>query len=407
MQAVRPDSRHARRVQLQLLAEPGLLRCQHGRRVEPADVRQHRRGYHERPDQLHRLRGIRLYQVRRPPGGTQDHGRRLRFGVFGPRRRPVLLPGPVGATLGVRPHQVAGQLRGGVQEGRAVRVLLRRRRRHQYVHLCRRVRVPDNLRPELLSGRKECRMRSPIRVGFDADLVTAARAGDLHALEDLVAACLPLVYNIVRRALPGQPDVDDVAQEALLHVVRHLPELRDVHAFRSWLVAITVHEIRDYQAQHSTARYRRIDLDAAEDVPDPGSDVAGMTVVRLGLADQRREVAEATRWLDPDDQELLALWWLEETGELSRSDLAGALHLSGRHAPVRWYALCRPGRSAPNCARWRTPGTAYRVHCGASISPDTSGTAAAASAPALRRYRWTGYSPSPACCPYRRPCPPS
>ncbi len=178
-------------------------------------------------------------------------------------------------------------------------------------------------------------MRSPIRVGFDADLVTAARAGDLHALEDLVAACLPLVYNIVRRALPGQPDVDDVAQEALLHVVRHLPELRDVHAFRSWLVAITVHEIRDYQAQHSTARYRRIDLDAAEDVPDPGSDVAGMTVVRLGLADQRREVAEATRWLDPDDQELLALWWLEETGELSRSDLAGALHLSGRHAAVR------------------------------------------------------------------------
>ena len=43
-----------------------------------------------------------------------------------------------------------------------------------------------------------------------------------------------------------------------------------------------------------------------------------MTILRLGLTDQRREVAEATRWLDPDDQELLSLWWLEETGELDR-----------------------------------------------------------------------------------------
>jgi RNA polymerase sigma factor (sigma-70 family) len=178
-------------------------------------------------------------------------------------------------------------------------------------------------------------MRSRTRVGFDAGLVAAARAGDPHALADLVAACLPLVYNIVGRALHSQPDVDDVAQEALLRVVRHLPELRDVHAFRSWLVAITVHEIRDFQAQHSAARYRRIDLDEAEDLPDPDSDFAGMTALRLGLVDQRREVAEATRWLNGDDQELLALWWLEETGELSRTDLAGALSLSGRHTAVR------------------------------------------------------------------------
>jgi RNA polymerase sigma factor (sigma-70 family) len=178
-------------------------------------------------------------------------------------------------------------------------------------------------------------MRSRARAGFDADLVAAARAGDRPAMADLVAVCLPLVYNIVRRALHGQPDVDDVAQETLLRVVRYLPELRDIHAFRSWLVAITVHEIRDFRAQHNAARYRRVNLDSADDLADPGSDFAGMTALRLGLVDQRREVAEATRWLDGDDQELLALWWLEETGELSRTDLAGALNLSGRHTAVR------------------------------------------------------------------------
>ena len=178
-------------------------------------------------------------------------------------------------------------------------------------------------------------MRSRTRVGFEVDLVAAARAGAPRAVADLVAACLPLVYNIARRALRGQPDVDDVVQEALLRVVRHLSELRDARAFRSWLVAITVHEIRDFQAQHNAARYRRIDLEPVENLPDPGSDFAAMTALRLGLLDQRREVAEATRWLHDDDQELLALWWLEETGELSRTDLAGALNLSGRHTAVR------------------------------------------------------------------------
>jgi RNA polymerase sigma factor (sigma-70 family) len=167
--------------------------------------------------------------------------------------------------------------------------------------------------------------------GFDTGLVRAARAGQRRALDELVAACLPLVYNLVGRALPGRPDIDDVVQETLLRVVRHLSELRDVAAFRSWLVAITVRQIRDFQRQ--TSRYRSIDV--AEDLPDPGSDVAGATVLRLSLGDQRREVAEATRWLDPDDQELLALWWLEEAGELDRRELAGALNLSGRHAAVR------------------------------------------------------------------------
>ncbi|MFC8717848.1 sigma-70 family RNA polymerase sigma factor [Kitasatospora sp. NPDC057198] len=173
------------------------------------------------------------------------------------------------------------------------------------------------------------------RSGPDAGTVTAARAGDRRALEQLVAESLPLVYNIVGRALNGHADTDDVVQETLLRAVRGLSDLRDPAAFRSWLVAIAVRQVRTRQQDRAAALDRSARLEDAEAIPDPALDFAGLTVLRLGLTEQRREIAEATRWLDPGDRELLALWWLTETGELDRADLVSALGLSSGHAAVR------------------------------------------------------------------------
>ncbi|MBM0260263.1 RNA polymerase sigma factor, partial [Micromonospora sp. 4G55] len=197
------------------------------------------------------------------------------------------------------------------------------------------------------------------RGGPDRATVVAARDGDPQALDALVAQSLPLVYNIVGRAVRRHADVDDVVQETLLRVVRHLPELRDPGAFRSWLVAITVRQVRDQEELRRAAASRTADLDVVQEVPDPASDFVATAILRLGLTDQRREVAEATRWLDPDDQTLLALWWLEETGELTRPELADALGLSPAHAAVRvrrmkeqlriGRTLVRALRSRPGC----------------------------------------------------------
>lgn len=178
-------------------------------------------------------------------------------------------------------------------------------------------------------------MREAGHSGPDTGTVLAARAGDRDAMDRLLAGCLPLVYNIVGRALNGHSDVDDVVQETLLRVVRGLPELREPEAFRSWLIAIAVRRIRDRERSLRSAGRHRAELESAEQLPDPAADFVGLTVLRLGLTDQRRQLAEATRWLDGDDRSLLALWWLEETGELSRAELAEALGVSRRHAAVR------------------------------------------------------------------------
>ncbi|WP_274035738.1 sigma-70 family RNA polymerase sigma factor [Streptomyces sp. MMBL 11-1] len=163
-------------------------------------------------------------------------------------------------------------------------------------------------------------------------LVIAARKGDRAAGERLAAQYLPLVYNVVGRALNGHPDVDDVVQETMLRALSGLSSLRDPSRFRSWLVAIAMNQVR---TRWSGLGHRPAPLEATEEPVDPAADFVDLTILRLELSGQRRETAEATRWLDDAERDVLSLWWLETTGDLTRSELAEALGLSPQHAAVR------------------------------------------------------------------------
>lgn len=127
----------------------------------------------------------------------------------------------------------------------------------------------------------------------DAAVAEAARAGDPKALDTLVGAYLPLVYNIVGRALDRPAEIDDVVQDVMLNMVRDLGQLRDPGAFRSWLVAITMRQVRGHWRARRTVPVPA-QLEEAE-VADPGADFVDLTIMTLGLSDQRREVADDIR----------------------------------------------------------------------------------------------------------------
>jgi RNA polymerase sigma factor (sigma-70 family) len=201
----------------------------------------------------------------------------------------------------------------------------------------------------------------------DARTVEAARAGDGRALDVLIGAYLPLVYNVVGRALRRSAEVDDVVQEVMFQAVRDLPQLRDPEAFRSWLVAIAMREVRRHDSRRRSAPdAAQYEADA---LADPGADFVDLTIAALGLSEQRLEVARATRWLDAEDRQLLSLWWLETAGHLTRSELAAAMDVSPAKAAVlvhRTKARLETARSvvralaatprcpelAGVCARW-------------------------------------------------------
>ncbi|WP_329404320.1 sigma-70 family RNA polymerase sigma factor [Streptomyces melanogenes] len=173
---------------------------------------------------------------------------------------------------------------------------------------------------------------------MDADhtgLVVEAQAGDDRAREELIAAYLPLLYNIVGRALSGHADVDDVVQETLLRAMRDLPALRAPESFRSWLVSITIRQISTHRHRQRAFAGRTTVIDEAREIPDAGAEPEDMTILRLRMSDERRQVVEATRWLDTDHRVLLSLWWQERAGLLSRDDIAAATGLSAAHVGVR------------------------------------------------------------------------
>ncbi len=221
----------------------------------------------------------------------------------------------------------------------------------------------------------------------ETNLVIAAQAGDRRALEELVATSLPLVYAIVRRALSGHPDADDVVQDTMLRAMRRLPALHSPESLRPWLAAIAVHQVSTYLHRQRLSARRTVALDEAAELADSGAEFEDLTMLRLELSGQRRQVVRASRWLDPDDAALLSLWWLEAAGELTRTDLAAALGVSVAHAGVRVQRmrhqldLCRELVAAldarPRCAvldavaaHWDgTPSPRWRKRLGRHTRP--------------------------------------
>lgn len=173
----------------------------------------------------------------------------------------------------------------------------------------------------------------------ETDLVVAAQAGDRPAMEELLARGLPLAYSLVHRALDGHPDTDDVVQDAMLRAVRRLPELRTPESFRPWLAAIVLRQLGTHLHRQRAADRRTAPLDEAAGLPDVDAAVEDVTTLRVELSRQRRQSVRASRWLDPDDRALLALWWLEVAGELTRAEFAAALGVSVAHAAVRVQRL--------------------------------------------------------------------
>jgi DNA-directed RNA polymerase specialized sigma24 family protein len=155
-----------------------------------------------------------------------------------------------------------------------------------------------------------------------------------RAPDELVAGFLPLVYNIVGRGLDGHRDVDEIVRETMLRALDERPAAVDPARLRSWLVALAARQVRDRVRESVAEQARATGLPIPRERTGRETDFAALTIVRLRLTGQRREVAEATRWLDLEDRPLLSLWWLEAAGDLTREELAGAMDLSRLHAAV-------------------------------------------------------------------------
>src|SRR3954452_15667502 len=123
-------------------------------------------------------------------------------------------------------------------------------------------------------------------------LLLRAQDGETEAWEDLTGLYRPLIIGWLHRQGVRGGDLEDLGQEVLLSVVRHLPGFRHSGqrgAFRSWLRTIVCSRTADY--------WRAIDV---------GTQGTGGRVARAGpheLADP--DSALSRRWDEEHDRYVL------------------------------------------------------------------------------------------------------
>lgn len=129
----------------------------------------------------------------------------------------------------------------------------------------------------------------------DERIALAAR-GDRSAAEALCREILPRVRNLVRYLVRGDAHVDDVAQEALIAVVRGLGSYRAEGKFESWVDRVV--------ARTTFASLRRL-RGKREEI---AVEVEGTAEVERGDAYvMRRQVVAALDRLPAEQREALAL----------------------------------------------------------------------------------------------------
>jgi RNA polymerase sigma-70 factor (ECF subfamily) len=126
--------------------------------------------------------------------------------------------------------------------------------------------------------------------------VRAAAAGDRDAAEALCKELLPRVRNLVRYLVRGDSHVDDIAQEALIAVLRGLGSFRGEGKLESWVDRIV--------ARTTFAALRRLRAETqpgASNVAEREGDAAPNTYAL------RRELAAALDRLPAEQRESLVL----------------------------------------------------------------------------------------------------
>jgi RNA polymerase sigma-70 factor (ECF subfamily) len=155
---------------------------------------------------------------------------------------------------------------------------------------------------------KEVEMISPCGSPPDKVLIEMAVAGRSDCFSVLVDRHLPAVRRHLRAMVPNEPDQEDILQEVLLKVWRHLADFRLECNLRTWMIKIAINEVRQwYRRRTSRQVFQPLDDSGAiasmEDSPEK----------RLLRNEAGRAVQRGLAALPAKYRDVLVLRYIEET----------------------------------------------------------------------------------------------
>jgi RNA polymerase sigma-70 factor (ECF subfamily) len=169
----------------------------------------------------------------------------------------------------------------------------------------------------------------------EAELISAARAGDRKAFEELVRQTYVDTYTLAIRLTGNEEDARDVVQEAYLRAWKSIRRFRGDAAFSTWMYRITANA-----ASTATHRRRRT---ATEELDETSSTLVDERLeidpVQSAEANALQgRVAAALQQLPP---KLRSVVVLKDVYDLPHEDIAKELGISVPAAKVRLHRARR------------------------------------------------------------------
>jgi RNA polymerase sigma-70 factor, ECF subfamily len=161
----------------------------------------------------------------------------------------------------------------------------------------------------------------------EAALVTAARAGNLGAFEELVRRYEGKIYRLGYNITQNSADAEDVAQDAFLKAFEHLNDFQGDSRFYTWLVRIAVNEaLMRLRKRRPNQVSLEEPIETEDDlVPREVADWGPSPEERYEQTELRRILSEAIAQLEPTYR---SVFQLRDVEQLSTEETAQALGLS-------------------------------------------------------------------------------
>lgn len=147
-------------------------------------------------------------------------------------------------------------------------------------------------------------------------MLDRARAGDREALARLLEPELDRIYAVCRRMVRSRADAEDLAQEALVRIIRGLPSFDGRSSLSTWMIRVAINTCLSW----GRSRSRRSEIPLA--IP-PEAEPDRPAGVQTGSEDSAR-IDRALDRLSPEHRAILVL---RDVRELDYEQIGAALDL--------------------------------------------------------------------------------
>lgn len=161
-------------------------------------------------------------------------------------------------------------------------------------------------------------------------LVTAARAGDRPAFEELVRITYRSTYTLALRLTANEEDARDVCQDSYLRAWRGIGRFRGDAQFSTWMYRITANT-----ASTHLGRRHRTRTEPLDDVAEP--EELQSEILPAEAAESSAGLARLSDALDELPTKLRAVVVLRDVYDLPHDEIAAQLGISVTAAKVRLH----------------------------------------------------------------------